>query len=214
MNTFRFPEQIGTVVCLGAHPDDIEIGAAGTIALLASQFPMAHFHFVVLTGSEQRQQEARSSAAQLLGERVRVSLGDFTDAFLPYEDPAGAKRFVVSSVGSIRPDLVLAPQMDDGHQDHRFIGDVAGQVFRDCVILRYEIAKYDGGLVPPNVYVHLDRGQVNDKVQHIKNAFPSQHDHPWFADDAFVSLMRVRGIESNAPSGFAEAFVSSKLVLF
>jgi len=213
MKTLGFPADVSEVVCLGAHPDDIEIGAGGTIITLATRFPTARFRFAILTGSDTRQQEARTSAARLLGERVSVSIGGFNDAFVPYDDPASVKRFISGSVGAFSPDLVLAPQRDDLHQDHSFVGDVAGQVFRDSIILGYEIAKYDGGLVPPNVYVHLDRGIANSKVQHIKDAFPSQRDHAWFTDDAFTALMRIRGIESNAPGGYAEAFVSSKLVL-
>lgn len=213
MNTFRFPTEVRSVVCLGAHPDDIEIGAAGTIIGLASAYPEATFHFIIVTGSVLRQEEARASASRLLDDRVTVTVGGFADAFVPYEDPAGAKRFISSAGRSASPDLVLAPQRDDLHQDHRFVGEVAGQIWRDCMILGYEIAKYDGGLAAPNLYMPLDRATVEYKVEHIMDAFPSQRTQAWFTEDAFRSLMRLRGIESKSPSGFAEAFVCSKMVL-
>jgi LmbE family N-acetylglucosaminyl deacetylase len=144
---------------------------------------------------------------------VSVAVGGFVDSFVPYDDPGGAKRFVRKSMPEATPDVVFAPQRTDLHQDHRFLADVAGQVCRDSVILGYEIAKYDGGLEPPSLYVHLSAHEAHAKVEHLRNAFPSQVKHHWYSQDAFLSLMRLRGIESNAPEGYAEAFIAPKLVL-
>jgi len=213
MKTFRFPSDLRNVVCLGAHPDDIEIGAGATIATLASAFPDALFRFIILTASHTRKQEAVASATRILGDRVEVSIGAFTDGFVPYEEAAASKRFVSSSVPNGVVDLVLAPQVEDLHQDHRHVARLAGQLFRDNPILGYEIVKYDGGLLAPNVYVQVTEKVAKEKVAHLRRSFPSQADHHWFTDDAFLGLMRVRGIESNAPDGYAEAFVSSKVVL-
>jgi LmbE family N-acetylglucosaminyl deacetylase len=212
MNPFRLPSELRSVVCIGAHPDDIEIGAGATIALLSSTFPAAAFKFVILTASEKRKDEAIASATSLLGRQVDVTIGSFNDGFLPYDEPGEVKRFLRSSLPTGSVDLVLTPQLGDRHQDHRYLGELTTQLFRDNSILSYEVAKYDGGLVPPNVYIHVTEERAKEKVAHLRRSFPSQADHHWFTDDAFLGLMRIRGNESQAPEGFAEAFVSSKVV--
>jgi len=213
MKAFHFPSDLQSVVCLGAHPDDIEIGAGATIATLAKCFPEAIFRFIILTGSDTRKQEAAAAAREILGDRVEVLIESFSDGFVPYDDAAAAKRFVRSSMPSGPIDLILAPQLEDYHQDHRYLAEIARQLFRDSVILGYEVVKYDGGLASPNVYVHVTKEVAKKKVVHLLRSFPSQTDHHWFTEDAFLGLMRIRGIESRAPEGYAEAFVSSKVVL-
>lgn len=213
MNLFQFPQDLKMIMCLGAHPDDIEIGAFATIRFLAERYPDSQFRFVVLSGSGERRDEAVSSATALLGDRVDVVVGPFNDRSLPYDDPSEVKRFVRSEIPSGGVDLVIAPQLDDRHQDHRFIAELATQLFRDQPILGYELLKYDGGLVPPNVYLPVSKHTARQKAESIRRYFPSQADHHWFTEDAFMGLMRVRGVEANAAQGYAEAFVSTKMVI-
>ncbi|NHZ70820.1 MAG: PIG-L family deacetylase [Proteobacteria bacterium] len=213
MKGFSFPPDLKSIVCLGAHPDDIEIGAGGLVSSLRRRFPDATFRFVVVTGSEERTAEALASADGLLGDRGDIVVGDFTDGFVPYENPGDVKRFVRSALPSGTVDLVIAPQPDDPHQDHSFVAALAGQLFRNQVILGYEIAKFDGGLTAPNLYVPLSSSEATDKVAHLRASFPSQLGHHWFSDDSFLGLMRLRGIESNAPDGYAEGFVTAKMVI-
>ncbi|MCL1594632.1 MAG: hypothetical protein M3132_09800 [Actinomycetia bacterium] len=213
MNGFSFPSDLSSVVCLGAHPDDIEIGAGGLVASLRGGYPDATFRFIVVTGSEERTAEAGVSATMLLGTNGSIVVGEFTDGFVPYENPGDVKRFVRSALPTGGIDLVIAPQLSDRHQDHAFVAALAGQLFRDQVILGYEIAKFDGGLDAPNLYVPLSSMEASAKVAHLKESFPSQLGHHWFTDDAFLALMKLRGIESNAPEGFAEGFVTTKMVV-
>ncbi|MDJ0791793.1 MAG: PIG-L family deacetylase, partial [Acidimicrobiia bacterium] len=212
--TFAFAEPPRHIVCLGAHPDDIEIGALGTILTLAERYPEATFTFVVLTGSPPRLQEAAESASAALGDRVTLHTAGFRDNVLPYEDPVAAKAFArdaVADAGGV--DLVLAPRREDAHQDHRFVADLAAQLFRGPTILGYEIAKFDGDLTPPNVFVGLDEAIVERKLDHLDRHFPSQHDKPWYTRDAFAALLRIRGIEALSDSEFAEAFHGAKVTL-
>ena len=198
---------------LGAHPDDIEIGAASTVMLFAQRYPEAAFHFVVLCGNEERQAEATRSATALLGDRVILHFGGFRDRFLPYQDPSAVKDFLLSSVVPQTADIVLAPHREDLHQDHRFVAELALQSFRDHPVLGYEILKYDGDLGRPNVFLPLTAEQVQAKIDHLERHFPSQQAKPWYDAEAFRSLMKLRGIEAGAPGGYAEAFYVSKLVL-
>jgi len=201
------------VVCLGAHADDIEIGAGGTIATLADRHPDTEFVFIVMSAAGERLSEAMESAERLLGDRVVCHVGSFTDGYLPYADAAGVKDFIRSAANGIAPDLVLAPHSADKHQDHRFVADLALQVFRGPLILEYEIVKFDGDLGQPNLFVPLTAEAAAFKLDHLATSFPSQHDKPWYAKEAFEALLRVRGIESQSDSGLAEAFHATKVVI-
>ena len=114
---------------------------------------------------------------------------------------------------SVSPDLIFTPNRKDAHQDHRLIGELTWNTFRDHLILEYEIPKYDGDLGQPNVFWQLDAEMYQKKVRYLMDAFQSQHVKSWFEETTFLSLMRLRGMECNAPSGYAEAFYCRKLVL-
>ena len=199
-------------MCLGAHPDDIEIGAAGTLRRLADRHSDARFTFVVLTDDRRRRAEAEESMKSLLGDRVTLHMAAFRDGYLPYEDPAAVKDFLKQS-DLAAAQIVFAPNEGDRHQDHAFVAGLANQIFRDNFILGYEIAKYDGDLGSPQVFVALTEDEVKAKVEHLASHFATQQTKQWYTEDGFRALMRIRGIESNSPSGFAEAFYVSKLIL-
>jgi LmbE family N-acetylglucosaminyl deacetylase len=201
------------IACLGAHPDDIEIGAAATIATLAEANPACRFTFAIATGDGLRAEEARVSAAKLLGDRVTIDVAGFSDGSLPYEDPAGVKAFFRASLEAADADIVFCPATIDLHQDHRFIGELAHQIARDHLILQYEIHKSDGDLSRPGVYVPLSTGQAVAKLDHLDAHFASQHGKPWYDREALQAMLRLRGVECRAPDGYAEAFRSDRLVI-
>lgn len=213
MITLRFAREPALVTCLGAHPDDIEIGAGGTLLHLAAAHPATRFRILVLTGTESRQAEARASAAALLGDRVEVVFGGFEENTLPYADPSAAKDFIHGAGAAAESDVVVAPQAGDLHQDHRFVAQVALQAFRNHPILGYEIPKYDGDVGNPGFFVALTEDEARAKLDHLAAHFPSQRDKPWYSTDLFASLMRIRGMEARSASGFAESFVVTKAVL-
>jgi LmbE family N-acetylglucosaminyl deacetylase len=200
------------VLCLGAHSDDIEIGCGGTILRLAKQFPNCVFHWVVFGAQGTRATEARRGASLFAGNAVRGPLlKEFRDGFMPF---AGAEvKAAFEELKSVSPDLVFTPNRGDAHQDHRLIGELAWNTFRDHLILEYEIPKYDGDLGQPAVFVPLESDLCEKKVRYIMEAFESQREKRWFREDTFLSLMRLRGMECNAESGYAEAFYCRKLVI-
>jgi hypothetical protein len=93
------------------------------------------------------------------------------------------------------------------------ISDLTWNTFRDHMILEYEIPKYDGDLVSPNVYVPLTESVCRRKIENLLETFSTQKGRSWFSEDLFRSLMRLRGMESRAPEGLAEGFHSRKVVL-
>ena len=200
-----------TVLAIGAHADDIEIGCGGTLLRIAEE-SSATFRFVILSASAERGDEARASARQLLGDRVEVEVADFRDGYLPYAGAPLKERF--DELGrSLTPDVVFTAYRDDRHQDHRLVSELTWNTFRDHLILEYEIPKFDGDLGSPSAFVELERATLDRKLAHLRAAFPSQRDKPWFNDETFQALARLRGIECRAASGYAEAFYARKLRL-
>lgn len=212
MRKFSLPDDLASVVCVGAHADDIEIGAGGTIAAIAKTQHSTRFTFIVLTADARRRDEAVASAKALLGDRVAIEFGEFEDTYLPYRDPSGVKDFLKITLPS-DADLVIGPNRHDAHQDHRFVSELIGEVCRDQLILGYEIVKCDGDLGKPNIYFELTAEAAAFKTVHLETHFGSQVSKPWFSDESFTSIMRLRGIEARAPEGYAEAFYSSTLVV-
>jgi LmbE family N-acetylglucosaminyl deacetylase len=202
-----------TVLCLGAHCDDIEIGCGGTLLHLKSTHARIKFHWVVFSASGSRGQEA-AKAAELFaaGSEKQIILKDFRDGFLPYIG-AQVKETFEELKTAVNPDLIFTHWGNDAHQDHRLISDLTWNTYRNHLILEYEIPKYDGDLGRPNLFVPLERDECQEKIRHIMEAFQSQHAKHWFQQDTFLSLMRLRGMECSAPSNHAEAFHCRKLVL-
>lgn len=205
---------VRSVLCLGAHCDDIEVGCAGTVLQLLRGKTVESVTWVVLASDARRAAEARASARSLLRgvATTRIEIADFRDGFLPY-DGGAVKDFFEALKPTVAPDLVFTHYRDDRHQDHRLVSELTWNTFRDHTILEYEIPKWDGDFGSPNVFVPLDRALVARKVRHLLRAFPSQRGRTWYTEDLFRAVLRLRGMESNAPSGFAEGFYGRKLVL-
>ena len=199
---------------MGAHSDDLELGCGGTILRLLDELAIDRVTWVVLSGDKDRAAEAERSCRRLLDGRceTEIHLQQFRDGFFPYT--AGPiKEFFESLKASTRPDLILTHYRDDRHQDHRLTSELTYNTFRDHLILEYEVMKKDGDLGQPNTYVPLDEATVQRKVQLLMEGFGSQRDKSWFSEDAFLGLIRLRGIEAGAPSGYAEAFYGRKIVI-
>lgn len=201
-------------LCLGAHADDIEIGCGGALLQLLARHPGATVHWVVFSGTAERRREAEASAARFLAGAgaSRVELLDFPDARFP-----GAFDALKDAFEDLReagtPDLVFTHRRADRHQDHRTVAELTWNAWRDHLILEYEIPKYEGDLAPPNCYVPLDREVAERKVALVMEGFPSQRSRHWFDAETFRGLLRLRGLEAAAPSGYAEAFHAAKVIL-
>ena len=205
---------IRQVLCLGAHCDDLEIGCGGTILKLAKGHNPPAFTWVVFTADASREAEALHSAEMLLAKTPapRIIVKRFRDGFLPYE--GGLVKDVFEELkGVVSPDLILTHYRQDLHQDHRLISELTWNTFRNHLIMEYEIPKYDGDLGSPNLFVPLDESLCHKKVDMILANFPSQRGKHWFSTELFRSLLRLRGMECNSPSDYAEAFYARKLVL-
>jgi LmbE family N-acetylglucosaminyl deacetylase len=202
------------VLFLGAHSDDIEIGCGGTVLRLLDNNNEIHACWVVFSGKGERRAEAEKSAITLLSKasKKEIIIKDFKESFFPYIG-SEIKGFFETLKQTVNPDIVFTHYRDDLHQDHRLISDLTWNTFRDHLILEYEIVKYDGDLGKPNFFVHLSDEICRQKIENLVENFPSQRSHHWFTEETFRAILRLRGVESNAPEKQAEAFYSRKAVL-
>jgi LmbE family N-acetylglucosaminyl deacetylase len=210
----RHPGELLRLLCLGAHSDDIEIGCGGTILRLLRDYRHVHVTWVVFGATHQRAHEAGQSADLFLeraAEKTVVVKG-FRDGFFPYLG-GEIKEYFEQLKKECSPDIIFTHYRQDRHQDHRVISDLTWNTFRSHMILEYEIPKYDGDLGNPNFYVRLDESICATKVKYLIDSFQTQANKHWFTEDTFLALSRLRGIESNAPTTYAEAFYCRKVAL-
>lgn len=206
--------ELQTLLCFGAHCDDLEIGCGGTVLYLLDHYPKLRVYWVVLSSSPTRALEAFESAERFLHKapRKEILIKEFRNSFFPFVG-AQIKEYFEEIKGQVSPDLVLTHARHDLHQDHRLTCELTWNTFRDHLILEYEIPKYDGDLGAPNFFVPLAVEHYNAKIKYLLECFASQREKRWFTRDTFMALMRLRGVESNAPSGYAEAFYCRKAVI-
>jgi LmbE family N-acetylglucosaminyl deacetylase len=202
---------VRSLVAVGAHPDDIEIAAGGLLLSLAAADPGVRVHYVLCSGTPERQAEARAAAAAFLpGAELSFALHDLPDGRLPahWND---VKDILHEAAAVLAPDLVICPAPNDAHQDHRLLAEQVPTVFRDGLVLHYEIPKWDGDLSRRNVYLPLTDEVARRKVSLLHESFPSQKARDWWDDEVFLGLARLRGMECR--SRYAEAFDCAKAVL-
>ena len=202
------------ILCLGAHCDDIEIGCGGAVLRLLAERPGSTVRWVAFASNPARESEARAGAAAFLEKAAdrQVVIHKFRDGYLPFQG-AEVKDAFEAAKADFRPDVVLTHHRHDRHQDHRMVAELTWNTYRDHVILEYEIPKYEGDLGTPNLYLPLTEAVARRKIDLVVRSYPSQAGKRWFRPETFEAVLRLRGIECNAPDGFAEAFHATKLVI-
>jgi LmbE family N-acetylglucosaminyl deacetylase len=196
------------VLCLGAHPDDVEIGCGGTLLELATRGHTT-VSTVVLTATPERRREAETAGSNFFP-TASVTVLDLPDSRLP--EHWGAAKTALEDLKRLhQPDVLFVPRIDDAHQDHRLVGQLASTVWRDALILHYEIPKWDADLIPPTHYVAVSEINAQRKVELLSQSFPSQCQRDWWDDELFLGLMRLRGMETR--SRYAEGFFATKVTL-
>lgn len=208
------PEETLSVLCLGAHADDIEIGAGGTILGWIASGVRLEAHWCVLSAIGPRADEARASAAAFLAgaSSHQIELAQFEDGYFPYQGNA-IKAWLENQRAGVDPDVILTHRRDDAHQDHREVCRLTWNLFRNHLILEYEVPKWDGDLGRPNVYMPLTAAVAARKLELLLTHFGTQRSKDWFDAETFRGLARLRGMECRAPDRYAEGFVARKATL-
>lgn len=200
-----------TILCLGAHSDDIEIGCGATILRLLEEHRDVFFKWVIFSAKGERKSEASTSAELFLANAKdkEIRTLDFRDGFFPYDGPNIKEYFEVLK-REVSPDIIFTHFRNDLHQDHRLISELTWNTFRSHLILEYEIPKYDGDLGSPNLFIEVNEYQCRKKVGYLMSAFKSQSSKHWFSEDLFRALLRIRGAESGTQAKYAEGFYCRK----
>jgi LmbE family N-acetylglucosaminyl deacetylase len=211
---FARPGDHLSVLCLGAHSDDIEIGAGATLLSMMERGIRLQVHWCVLSGAGDREDEARASAADFLAKATstQVEVMPFRDGFFPEQGDA-IKSWFEELKGRTNPDLILTHRRNDAHQDHQQVSRLTWNTFRNHCILEYEIPKWDGDIGQPNVYIPVSSGSLQRKIDLLISHFGSQGSKQWFDAETFLGLARLRGMECRASERYAEAFFAHKLTL-
>jgi LmbE family N-acetylglucosaminyl deacetylase len=203
-----------SVLCIGAHSDDIEIGCGATLLGWIARGVRLDAHWAVLAATGQRTEEAESSARDFLAgaTRTTIEVASFRDGFLPWTGNE-VKGWFESIKPRVKPDVVLCHWRDDAHQDHRLVSELVWNTFRDHLVLEYEIPKWDGDLGRPSTYIPATRAAMERKVELLIKHFGTQRSKDWFTAETFLGLARLRGNECRAAEGYAEAFHTRKMRL-
>lgn len=200
------------ILCLGAHCDDIEIGAGGTVLKLIDEYEIEQLNWIVFASNDIRKQEATKSAELFLSDvpNKKIVVNSFRDGFLPFHG-IEIKEYFEEIKQEISPDIIFTHYRDDRHQDHRLISDLTWNTWRSQLIFEFEIPKYDGDLGIPNFYMKLEEKYITRRNEILLETFVSQQSKHWFDEATFNALLRLRGMES--ATLFAEAFYARKLIL-
>ena len=200
------------VVVLGAHCDDIAIGAGGTLLTVCAANPGITIDALVLTGggSTRAREEQSALSAFCPDAKLNLTVLDLPDGRVPTHWGA-AKAAVEALRQRGEPQLLLAPHARDAHQDHRLLAELVPTAFRDHLVLGYEIVKWDGDAHQPAVYQALTDEIANRKADLLIEHYPSQRGRDWFERETFLSLARLRGVQCHAR--YAEAFHLAKLII-
>jgi LmbE family N-acetylglucosaminyl deacetylase len=202
------------ILCLGAHPDDIEIGCGATMLKLQTAHPNSDIRWVVFSGNTRRADEARCGAERFRTNSAKlvVDVLNFRDGFFPYEGIA-IKEYFETLKQTYAPDLILTHYRDDRHQDHRVISDLTWNTFRNHLIWEYEVPKFDGDFGAPNLFVTLEDALVDRKCTSVLDVFTSQQEKHWLTDELLRSVLRIRGMEAGGETRYAEAFYTRKVTI-
>ena len=204
---------VRSILCLGCHADDIEIGCGGALLKMLAANPELRVTWVVLSAEGSRRDEAIASAERFLAgaKHKEIIVEGFRDTLFPF-DGETIKAFFARLSAGLRPDLIFTHRREDLHQDHRTVAEFTWCAFRNHWILEYEIPKYEGDLGHPNLFFTLEESLAARKIENLWTAFPTQRQKPWFSRDTFWSLLRIRGLECQSPTRLAEGFYCRKMV--
>jgi LmbE family N-acetylglucosaminyl deacetylase len=201
---------VRTVLALGAHPDDLELGCGATLAKLSEAG--AHIRAVIFSqgyvgGSPDfdRAEETRAALASLGVEDVHVH--DLPDTRL-HEHLNDLIALMQRHVGETSPERVYTMFKEDRHQDHRAVHQASLVACRRVPqILAYETPSSYPNFIPTVFEAVGDRMEL--KVEALK-LHRSQAERLYMNEDMIRSAAHFRGVQVEL--GRAEGFIPYKII--
>ena len=156
------------VLAIGAHPDDIEIGAAAFISKAINSG--AETYFLVLSDESGRRTARRAEAtraARILGvPQRRVLFAGLHDGSLRADQKSVSRiREIVAEEG-LKPDLIVTHSAADSHNDHIEASRIAHAAFRRCVFLHFSIyLSSERERFAPRIFVGVSDDRLAKKIE-------------------------------------------------
>ena len=197
------------ILVLAPHTDDGELGCGASIHKFASEgkevFYVAfsictkslpeHMHPMTLANEVKK-------ATEILGvKKENLILFDFDVRHFPSHRQEILEEMIKLNA-SIKPDLVLMPNVNDIHQDHQTIYAEGLRAFKQTTILGYELP-WNNLIFTTNTFIKLDEANIKQKIAAL-NEYKSQSARTYLNEDFIRSLARTRGVQIG--TDYAEAF--------
>ncbi len=198
------------VIAIAPHIDDVELGAGATIHHLNkdNQVYYVGLSLPPLIDSHTFMEEFQESSRILGLDKDRIILRNFNPRNL-FDARGDILQLFFDLSKDLKPDLVLIPNSQDIHQSHEVVFAEARRAFKYTTILGYELP-WNSLDFSMDVFITVDRKDVEAKVAAI-NAYRTQKDRIFFANDIVGDLARVRGKQIGRE--YAECFELTRLIV-
>lgn len=217
------------ILAIGAHPDDVEIGAGASLykaAIKGCKTGILDLTFAELSsnGTAERRQQEAAQASQLLQLTERYNFG-FPDRGLESIRDEAIK-WIVDLIRSTRPKLVLAPYGQDRHPDHESVSRIVKEAVFNAGIHRYRGNEDLAGFRPAKFHYYLinstaapqfvvDVSDVYEQKLAILRSYRSQFETeensvPTPLNNGYIELVehRERLFGQQAGVTYAEGFIN------
>jgi LmbE family N-acetylglucosaminyl deacetylase len=197
------------VLAIGAHPDDIELGAGGTVARHVKEGD--EVHFLVLTfGEKTEKKENRKLEAEESARALKVkslSFGDIEDTKV--SEGIDTINIIEDAINRIKPNRVYTQCLKDRHQDHRNTAYASFSAARKVAeVFSYESPDSYPDFVP-QYYIQISENMMNTKIKALQN-YNTQRNKPFLEAEAIKGLAMFRGYQVGIL--YAEAFEVARVV--
>lgn len=193
-----------SVLFLGAHPDDIELGCGALLHHIANQTEI----LCVTLSDNQKNPDLKNvkdehyRAMDVLGiPREKIIFGPFTTRVFP-----DARQEILEYFLKLRrefgPDLIFVHSRQDVHQDHLTMTDEALRAFRGITVLGFDVVRSSYGFFP-HFLVEVTEEDVNKKIEAL-SCYETYRDRYYFNSELTRSIMVRHGALAERP--FAEGF--------
>lgn len=199
-----------SVLFLGAHPDDIELGCG---ALLHHIVEHTDVLCVTLSDNLKNPQlqnvvsEHYESMAVLGVPREKIVLGPFTTRVF-HDSRQDILEFFLKLRREFSPDLIFVHSRQDVHQDHLTMTDEALRAFRGITVLGFDVVRSSYGFFP-HFLVEVTEQDVNKKIEALSK-YETYRNKYYFNSELTRSIMVRHGALAERP--FAEGFDILRIV--
>ena len=198
------------VLFIGAHPDDIELGAG---ALIHNILPHCEVTCVTLSDNQKNPKlqnvlsEHYESMAILGVPRENVIVEKFETRCLPAHRQE-VLEYLLKLRHEIKPDIIFVHSEQDIHQDHNTVTQEALRAYRGITVLGFDVVRSSHGFFP-NFFVGVSEENVNKKIEALAQ-YKTYADYYYFGKELLRATMVRHGALAEKP--FAEGFDILRIV--